>query len=178
MVCVPPAVGGEVLTKYSEPSAGAVGMLTPLVPSRFSAPQLTPVPGSPSPALPSPLPSAGKVVFGPYEIVIDSLAGPVFVPRWKEIQSSKVWVVGLLKFLTWSQSTTIQPRLGPAVRVATRIAPAEPGLRSVQSGAMTLFGRAPSGNDCGNGVASVPEPPPTTSVPLEPTPIEVYGSPP
>src|SRR4029079_6536738 len=146
MVCVPPAVGGEVLTKYSEPLAGADGMLTPLVPSRFSAPQLTPVPGSPAPALPRPGPSPGKEVLGTYEIVIASVAGPVFVPRWKAIQSSKLWVVGLLKLRTPSQSTTIQPALGPAVRVATRIAPAEPGLRSVQSGAITLFGRAPLGN--------------------------------
>ena len=35
----PPAVGGVVWTWYWEPSAGAVAMFAPLVPSRFSAPQ-------------------------------------------------------------------------------------------------------------------------------------------
>ena len=64
-------VDGELL-----PFVGADAMFTPLEPSRFSAPQLTPESGSPEPALPRPGPSPGKDRFGPYENVIGSLAGP------------------------------------------------------------------------------------------------------
>ena len=106
---VPPAVGPLVSTRNSWPLTGAGEMFFPLVPSRFSAPQLKPVPGSPAPALPRPGPSPGKVRFGPYEIVTSSLAGPVPagpIGRWSQI--SNVCVVALLKFLTAAQSMTIQ----------------------------------------------------------------------
>src|SRR5829696_7025135 len=98
-------------------------MFFPLEPSRFSRPQLTPEPGSPAPAV-------------PYEIVTCSLAGAV--PRRSQI--SNEWVVGLLKFRTPAQSTTSH-WLTPSFRVAIRIAPAAAGLRSLQNGAITLFGR-------------------------------------
>src|SRR3954463_8679881 len=71
---------------------------------------------------------------------------------------------------------TIQPN-PPPLTVATRIEPPAPGLRALQSGATTLCGRAGFGNVCGNGVASAAWPPPITSVPFEPTPMRVYGSP-
>src|SRR4051795_5676216 len=70
----PPAAGGVVWTRHSEPFGGAGVMFAPLVPSRFSAPQFTPESGSPVPALPRPGPSPGNVWFGPYEYVISSLA--------------------------------------------------------------------------------------------------------
>jgi hypothetical protein len=66
-VTVPPGVGGVVLTRNSEPFAGAEAMFTPLDPVRFSAPQFTPESGSPTPAFPRPGPSPGNVGFGPYE---------------------------------------------------------------------------------------------------------------
>src|SRR3954454_7226650 len=102
-------------------------MFVPLVPVRFSAPQFTPESASPVPALPSPGPSAGNVVFGPYEYVIASLAGPVVVPFWIWIQISNECVVAFPKFFTPSQSTTTQPALAPPLREATRIEPAPAG---------------------------------------------------
>ena len=56
MVTEPPAVGPVVWTWYWEPSAGAPAAFAPLVPVRFSAPQLTPESGSPVPALPASVP--------------------------------------------------------------------------------------------------------------------------
>src|SRR3954465_15681379 len=67
IVTEPPAAGGVVWRRNSEPLAGAIAVFAPLVPSRFSAPQLTPESGSPDPALPRPGPSPGNVAFGPYE---------------------------------------------------------------------------------------------------------------
>src|SRR3954465_15137563 len=104
IVTEPPAAGGVVWRRNSEPLAGAVAMFAPLEPSRFSAPQLTPESGSPDPALPRPGPSPGNVPFGPYEYVIASLAGPVVVPFWIWIQTSNECVVALPKFFTPSQS--------------------------------------------------------------------------
>src|SRR4051812_12400213 len=102
----------------------------------------------------------------PYAIVTFSLAGPVpAAPPLTWSQTSNDWVVALLKFFTAAQSTTIHV-VEPSVRVPMRIAPPAPGLRSVQKGATTLFGRAVFGNACGNGVASAPEPPPITRVPF------------
>ena len=66
------------------------GMFSPLVPSRFSAPQLIPEPGSPRAAFAA-----------PYEIVISSLDGPLpAAPLASRSQISPVCVVALLKFLT------------------------------------------------------------------------------
>ena len=106
-------------------------MFCPLVPVRFSAPQLEPEPGSPAP-------------FVPYVSVICSLAG--VVPS--RSQTSNECVVGFEKFRTPAQSTTSQVSV-PSVSVAIRIAPAVLGSRSVHQGAITLFGRAEFGNVCG-----------------------------
>src|SRR5882672_2368059 len=106
----PPAVGGEVWARNSCPLTGATATFAPLEPSRFSAPQFWPESGSPEPALPRPGPSPGKDGFGPYEYVIPSLPGPVCVPVDTWIQISKECVVVLPKFLTLSQSITIQEK--------------------------------------------------------------------
>src|SRR2546422_6715421 len=137
IVCWPPAVGPLRWTIHEVllPGPGEA-MFWPLVPSRFSAPQLTPVPGSPAPIV-------------AYSMLICSLGG--VLPVWS--QTSKVWVVALLKFLTLFQSTTIQ-LWTPSLSTPMRIAPPAPGLRSVQKGAMTLLGRAAFGKCCGKGVTS------------------------
>src|SRR5436309_3575677 len=77
---------------------------------------------------------------------------------------SNVGVVALPKFFTPPQSTTTQPALAPPLRTPTRIAPepVEDGLRSVQSGASTLFGLAAFGKCCGVNTMSPLSPPPTT----------------
>src|SRR4051812_46074676 len=110
-------------------------MFFPLVPSRFSAPQLIPDPGSPWPEFAA-----------PYEIVTCSLAG--VVPTW--IQISPVWVLAFEKFFTAAQSMMTQ-LFTWSVRRPIRIAPppAAAGLRSFQNGATTLFGLAALGNVCG-----------------------------
>jgi hypothetical protein len=79
-VTVPPPVGGLVLTLHSVSSAGAA-RFSPLVPVRFSAPELPPEPGSGEPLLAA-----------PYVSVTSSLAG--VVPILNHI--SNVWVVALL----------------------------------------------------------------------------------
>src|SRR4029079_10009440 len=53
---MPPRTGAPRTGRYSVLFAGAAGMFLPLEPSRFSAPQLIPVPGSP--AAPSAVPYA------------------------------------------------------------------------------------------------------------------------
>ena len=100
---------------------------------------------------------------GPYEYVIASLEGPVWAPADSWSQTSKLWVVALPKFFTPAQSMTIHAK-PPPVRVATRIAPAPDadGLRSLQRGAMELFGRAAFGKCCGVNTMSPLSPPPTT----------------
>src|SRR5438067_139324 len=122
-------------------------MLIPLVPSRFSAPQLIPEPGSPPAELAA-----------PYEIVVCSLEGPApALPPESLIQISPVCVVALVKFLTAAQSTTSHVSL-PSVSVPTRIAPPVGGFRSFQNGATTLFGRRALGNVCTRGGTSAPVP--------------------
>jgi len=94
---------------------------------------------------------AGAGVAAPYEYVTSSLAGPVpAAPPAIRIQTSNECVVALPKFFTPAQSTMIH-ELEPSESTAIRIAPAPPadGLRSVQSGASTLFGRAGFGKCCG-----------------------------
>src|SRR3954447_2492625 len=158
----PPAVGGLRLTPYCVLLAGADAMFLPLVPSRFSAPQLIAEPGSPAAAFAA-----------PYEIVTCSPAGPWWFCAEVRIQISPVWVVAFEKFFTPAKSTTIQV-LSPSLRTLTRIVPPPPAvdvLRSVQNGATTLFGRAALGNVCGKKFTSAPVPPPSTTYPFVTTPI-------
>src|SRR4029079_7184643 len=127
MVFVPPACGPVVLTSHSVSFAG-VARFFPLVPLRFSAPEFPPEPGS------------GLTVFAvPYVNDTCSLDAVVpAAPRARRIQTSKLCVVALLKFLTVAQSTTSQlvvvaAPAGPSDRTAILMllpAVALPGFRS------------------------------------------------
>src|ERR1051325_10453647 len=95
-----------------------------------------------------------------------SLEGPV--PAAPEAVRSQIWnewVVALPKFLIFCQSTTshvVEPSVSVPMRTPA-LAPVDAGgLRSLQPGATTLFGRAAFGKCCGANTMSALVPPPIT----------------
>src|SRR5262249_23478846 len=124
-----PLVPGVPVTLSSVPLDGSVPpplkyVFPPRLPKRFSAPTLR--------KPPSPLP---WIV--PYAYEMSSRG---FASLLRPIQISNEASLGRLNSRTAAQSSTIHES-EPSVRMVIRIAPAAPGLRSVQKGARTLFGR-------------------------------------
>src|SRR4051812_37931620 len=110
-----------------------------------------------SPPLPFPIESAPV----PY-VQLTLSPAPRPAPDSIRNQISNEFVVASAAFRTRCQSTTIHV-LDPSVSVPMRTAPPAAGFRSVQNGAMMLWGDAALGSDVLAGTEVPPSSPPTTT---------------